>query len=84
MSLPPDIILPAESTLESVSRDALALVSLLLVVLFGGILKGIFYTNVVVGTDTTESDVKTNCGNCGARIPEDASVCAYCGERVVE
>lgn len=80
MPLPPDILLPAQSTLESVSRGALALVSLLLVVLLGGILKGIFYTNVVGGGDTTDSHLKVNCANCGARIREDADSCDYCGE----
>ena len=82
MTIPADAILLAESTLESASRSLLYIVSIVLVVLLGGILKGIFYTNVVGGTDTTQSDAKTNCANCGARIHEDASVCEHCGEPV--
>lgn len=84
MPVPLDVLLPIQSTLESVSRGALALVSLLLVVLLGGILKGIFYTNVVGGGDTTDSHLKVNCANCGARIMEDAGRCDHCGESVGE
>lgn len=80
MPLLPDSFLPAQSILESISRGALALISLLLVVLLGGILKGIFYTNVVGGGDSTDSHQKDNCANCGARIREDAETCTYCGE----
>lgn len=80
MPLPPDNLLPAQSIMESVSRGALALISLLLVVLLGGILKGIFYTNVVGGGSSTDSHLKVNCSNCGARIREDDDSCDYCGD----
>lgn len=36
------------------------------------------------GGDTLPPDAQTNCPACGARIPDDAVDCEYCGESLDE
>lgn len=80
MPLLAESVLPAQATIESISRTLLLLVSIVLVALLGGIIRGLFYTTVVGDTDTTNSESKHNCPNCGARIREQSTECDHCGE----
>lgn len=73
------VLLPL-SSLAAISPGLLTLISLLLVVLAGLILKGIYDTTVVDDEDPSEGEPWRPCPHCGAQVPDDQPTCGHCGE----
>lgn len=76
--VPPGVTLPT---------DAIVAFGVVVVVLVLGTLAAVrkfaFYGNFGTSSDRPPES-KTNCPECGARVPSDRETCDYCGDPIAE